>query len=220
MAGIDDETVYKIMRGNAIRMLHLDLAAVDRLTLIPEVVAEAAAPLRRHAGVRRRGRHPAHLRRARPAQRRGRRRRCGAQGVGEGAVVALTLPSTTAYVVAYLGAAKVGAVTAGVNPRLTAPERRACLDVVDPAVVISTADEVERLVADGDGPGRPDAAARPRPRRSCVVFTSGTTGQPKGAMFTEPPAGRDHPHRRRPTAWGDGAPRRCWPARSSPTSAS
>ena len=30
VAGIDDESVYKIMRGNAIRMLHLDLA-VDRL---------------------------------------------------------------------------------------------------------------------------------------------------------------------------------------------
>ena len=26
VAGIDDESVYKIMRGNAIRMLHLDLA--------------------------------------------------------------------------------------------------------------------------------------------------------------------------------------------------
>ena len=35
--------------------------------------------------------------------------------VAAGAVVALTLPSTTAYVVAYLGAAKAGAVTASLR---------------------------------------------------------------------------------------------------------
>jgi acyl-CoA synthetase (AMP-forming)/AMP-acid ligase II len=96
--------------------------------------------------------------------------------------VALTLPSTTAYVVAYIGAAKAGAVTAGINPRLTEPERRACLDVVDPAVVLSSADEVARLVADGDGRDRPELPPDPD-RPVVVVFTSGTTGLPRGATF-------------------------------------
>jgi acyl-CoA synthetase (AMP-forming)/AMP-acid ligase II len=106
-----------------------------------------------------------------------------ASGVGPGAVVALTLPSTTAYVLAYIGAAKAGAITAGINPRLTGPEQQACIDIVDPALVISTADEVERLIADGAGLARPELPVDPD-RRAVVVFTSGTTGLPRGAIFT------------------------------------
>ena len=40
-----------------------------------------------------------------------------ARGVGHGDVVALLLPSTPFYLVAYLGAASLGAVTAGINVR-------------------------------------------------------------------------------------------------------
>src|SRR5258705_1063659 len=40
-----------------------------------------------------------------------------ARGVGRGDVVALLLPSTPFYLVAYLGAARLGAVTAGINVR-------------------------------------------------------------------------------------------------------
>lgn len=46
------------------------------------------------------------------------------RGVREGDVVALALPSTPECVVAYLAAAKLGAVTAGVNTRRAGPERR------------------------------------------------------------------------------------------------
>src|SRR5205814_7818320 len=46
-----------------------------------------------------------------------------ARGVGPGDVVALALPACPEYFVAYLASAKAGAVTAGVNPRLSAPER-------------------------------------------------------------------------------------------------
>jgi acyl-CoA synthetase (AMP-forming)/AMP-acid ligase II len=106
-----------------------------------------------------------------------------ASGVGPGAVVALTLPSTTAYVLVYIGAAKAGAITAGINPRLTGPEQQACIDIVEPALVISTADEVERLIADGAGRSRPELPVDPD-RRAVVVFTSGTTGLPRGAIFT------------------------------------
>ena len=40
--------------------------------------------------------------------------------------MALVLPSIPEYLVAYLAAAKVGAITAGVNARLSPPERAAC----------------------------------------------------------------------------------------------
>src|SRR5260221_543680 len=53
-----------------------------------------------------------------------------ALGVGPGSVVALVLPSTPDYVVAYIAAAKLGAITTGVNPRFTPDERGRALDVV------------------------------------------------------------------------------------------
>ncbi|HWJ98087.1 MAG TPA: AMP-binding protein [Acidimicrobiales bacterium] len=104
------------------------------------------------------------------------------RGIGEGDVVALTLPSVTAWVVAYVAAAKVGAVTAGVNPRLTAVEQAACLERVEPALVLATVDEVEALAVRG---GTPDALAPGPDRPVAIVFTSGTTGIPKGAWFTD-----------------------------------
>ena len=59
------------------------------------------------------------------------------RGVGEGDVVALVLPTIPEYAVAYLAAAKVGAVTAGVNARLSARERDGVLSVADPKLVFA-----------------------------------------------------------------------------------
>ncbi|MBI2168880.1 MAG: long-chain fatty acid--CoA ligase [Actinobacteria bacterium] len=105
-----------------------------------------------------------------------------AVGVREREVVALTLPSVPEYVVAYAAAAKVGAATAGVNPRLSDAERHALLDLVDPALVVSTADQVDALRSPGTTP--PPLAPDPD-RPVVIVFTSGTTGTPKGAVFDE-----------------------------------
>ena len=102
------------------------------------------------------------------------------RGVGPGSIVALTLPSTPEYVVAYVGLAKVGAVTAGVNPRLTDAERTTALDVVRPDVVLSSADEVAGLRVTGETP--PPLAEDPD-RPVAIVLTSGTTGRPRGAEF-------------------------------------
>lgn len=102
------------------------------------------------------------------------------RGIGPGSVVALTLPSTPAYVVAYLALAKVGALTAGVNPRLTDAERSAALEVVGPDLVLAGAEEVAALAVAGEAP----PPLPPDPERPvAVVLTSGTTGRPRGAEF-------------------------------------
>ena len=124
-------------------------------------------------------------------------------GVGEGDVVALLLPASPEHFVTYVAAAKIGAVTAAVNPKLVQTERAAVLRAANPLVVVTTEDLAQ---AEPDGPTttvlvepatRDDAVleglrrrgARPAPlaadedRPIAIVFTSGTTGTPKGAVF-------------------------------------
>jgi acyl-CoA synthetase (AMP-forming)/AMP-acid ligase II len=131
-----------------------------------------------------------------------------ARGVGDGDIVALVLPSTPDYLVAYAAAAKVGAATAGVNPRLSPPERAGAVELADPALVVAT-DELAVGLAAGErrGPhvevvapgssretvlaglrvpgGSPPRVAADPDRTAALVFTSGTTGAPKAAVFTE-----------------------------------
>lgn len=123
------------------------------------------------------------------------------RGVHEGDVVALVLPSGPEYLLAYLGAAKVGAITAGVNDRLAARERERVLeratprlvlaapqlspadgpfDVIDVVAANDCAGALAAVRAPGDAPpGLPDNPDRP----VAIVFTSGTTGVPKGALY-------------------------------------
>jgi acyl-CoA synthetase (AMP-forming)/AMP-acid ligase II len=69
-----------------------------------------------------------------------------------------------------------------VNPRLTALEQAACIDRVEPALVIADPDQVAALGVPG---GRPDPIEADPDRPVAIVFTSGTTGTPKGAWFTD-----------------------------------
>ena len=136
-----------------------------------------------------------------------------ARGVRSGDVVALLLPSTPLYLVAYLAAARIGAVTTGINVRYRRTEVghvlaragarlllgvsrwhdadfRSMVEALDPAAarVWLDADEitggtvacVERLTA-GAGPS-PDVEVSPD-AAVAIVFTSGTTGAPKGAWY-------------------------------------
>jgi len=103
------------------------------------------------------------------------------RGIGVGDRVALQLPSDTDYVVAYVAAAKVGAVTAGINPRLAPPEQQALVDLAEPALLLTDPGEVAGLATEGEPPPLPDDSDRP----VAIVFTSGTTGLPKGAVFTD-----------------------------------
>jgi acyl-CoA synthetase (AMP-forming)/AMP-acid ligase II len=104
-----------------------------------------------------------------------------AQGVGPGDVVLLQLPSDSTYVVAFAAAAKIGAITAGVNPRLALPEQAAVAALADPAITLTSSDEVDALRRPGAVAALADDPARP----VALVFTSGTTGQPKGALFRD-----------------------------------
>ncbi|GIW42013.1 MAG: AMP-binding protein [Candidatus Binatia bacterium] len=139
-----------------------------------------------------------------------------ASGVGRGDVVALLLPTTPLYLVAYLGAARLGAVTTGINVRYRRTEighilrrsgARLLLAVenwhgtnfreevasvrtelpelheiawIDPEEIRrSTAGVVERLAS-----GTKPAEGRVSPEDPvAIVFTSGTTGAPKGAWY-------------------------------------
>ena len=134
------------------------------------------------------------------------------RGLGEGSVVCLVLPSDVDYVAAYVGAARIGAVTAGINPLLTPAEAAGCLDrlnadlvVVDPRLAhlvdSGATRHVEQLELDGDGDPataggslRSDSGASDRAiaglaanpgdeRPVCICFTSGSTGAPKAAWF-------------------------------------
>lgn len=98
-----------------------------------------------------------------------------ANGVGEGSVAVLTMPSGVDYVVAYLALAKLGAITAGVNARMSPEERQRVLERLQPDVVLE-----ELSYGAGSLP-----ALTPDPDRVVtIVFTSGTSGEPKGAVFT------------------------------------
>ena len=112
-----------------------------------------------------------------------------ARGVGEGDRVVLRLPSDSGYVVAYAAAAKLGAVTAGINPRLAPPEQEALVALADPAVTLVEPGELAELEGAGaaavDRHGAPAALPDDADRPVAIVFTSGTTGLPKGALFCE-----------------------------------
>ena len=104
-----------------------------------------------------------------------------AEGVGPGDVVLLRLPSDSSYVVAYTAAAKVGAIAAGVNPRLAPPEQAAVAAEAGGAISLESSEQVLGLARPGAVPPLPDDPDRP----VALVFTSGTTGEPKGALFHE-----------------------------------
>ena len=98
-----------------------------------------------------------------------------AEGVREGSVAALTMASGVDYVVAYLALAKLGAITAGVNTRMSEDERARVLDRLRPDVVLDS-------LSFSSGTAR---ALPPDPDRVVtIVFTSGTSGEPNGAVFT------------------------------------
>src|SRR6476661_7662974 len=100
------------------------------------------------------------------------------EGVGEGDVVALVLPPGAEYLLAYCAAAKLGAITAGVNDRLSSREQSAVLDLAQPKLTITDA---TTMLTDLRVAGASPAPLTDDPDRPvAIIFTSGTTGLPKG----------------------------------------
>jgi acyl-CoA synthetase (AMP-forming)/AMP-acid ligase II len=115
-------------------------------------------------------------------------------GVGKGDVVMLWLPSGIDYATCYAAAAMIGAITAGLNPRLGRREIESILQQADPALIVTdeqlgalppaTARVLRRTALSSESSGSelpPVELTRRDP--VALIFTSGTTGTPKGAVF-------------------------------------
>ena len=128
------------------------------------------------------------------------------RGVGEGDVVALVLPPGPEYLLAYLAAAKLGAITAGrERPALRARARRACSNAPARARGRGTRARARRPTTRRRGRDR-------RRRRDDVLAGCASTATPAGPPRRSRPAGRDHLH--------VGHDRRCRRARSTRTASS
>ena len=112
-----------------------------------------------------------------------------ARGVRAGDVVGLVLPAGPEYLLTYAATAKLGAITAGVNDRLSEREREPSStspgrDSSSPATTrrrpIRPKPCSRDLRVTGEAP--PELADDPD-RPVAIIFTSGTTGLPKGALY-------------------------------------
>ncbi len=133
-------------------------------------------------------------------------------GVGHGDKVCLFLPNGLPFALGMFAVARLGAIFVPAHAQFTAHELRYVLQHADAVAVITDAEQLELVaqvrdecpllrdvvVARGSGgrdvvafddllrsPSRPDVRATIAPGdAAAILYTSGTTGQPKGALLT------------------------------------
>lgn len=99
-------------------------------------------------------------------------------GVRPGDRVVLRLPNGAAFVEALLGVLRAGAVAVPLNVLLAPPEVEARIRLTRPAAVLDDADALP------SGRGAPDAVEQEPDDAAVILFTSGTSGRPRGAVLT------------------------------------
>jgi acyl-CoA synthetase (AMP-forming)/AMP-acid ligase II len=119
-------------------------------------------------------------------------------GVAPGDVVCLMLGSSIKFAACYLGALRAGAITSAINLRLGAREQASILARTGPLVTVlgdgaevpdgADAGTILHVSELGHALGRAAAPAADLPTvamtdPACIVWTSGTTGAPKGAVY-------------------------------------
>lgn len=126
------------------------------------------------------------------------------RGVGRGAKVAVTGRNSPEWALAWLGTLAAGAVVVPIDNQLGDAEIANLVRAGDVSVLFSDADRIESLrracpgleavysltvgtpdcVLDLDGPALPAGAGASETDLAAIMFTSGTTGRPKGVMLT------------------------------------
>ncbi|HUC04325.1 MAG TPA: long-chain fatty acid--CoA ligase, partial [Acidimicrobiales bacterium] len=118
-----------------------------------------------------------------------------ALGVAKGDVVGLLLPSSIEYAIVYAALQRVGAITSGINPRVGRGELSSIVERTRPVLVVFEPGGPDvpagpwrslplgSLIEGSDGPPPPRWPSLSAHDPVAVVWTSGTTGVPKGALF-------------------------------------
>lgn len=125
------------------------------------------------------------------------------RGVSCGDRVALVATNSDSYAISFLAIARLGAAAVTINCELSSQEILSILDTVRPKLILCSQDRLDKLhrtdailldssdsdvadlwrlseQADGNLPAEPD------PDSTCLImFTSGTTGGPKGVMHSQ-----------------------------------
>jgi long-chain acyl-CoA synthetase len=119
-----------------------------------------------------------------------------AHGVEPGDRVGLLLPNVPAFVASYYAALRLGAIAVPLNPLLRPPEARLRLEHAGARVLVAGTEPAAETMAWAKGSIwlDPATAAAPEPvseivdregdETAVILYTSGTTGQAKGAELT------------------------------------